>query len=389
MGIRRGAWGGAVLVAAVLSGPVPAAADDAFPVKGASVGEVKPKGEIKGAKDLSGIACAEAAGFPRRCLIVDDDSQFAQFALLHEDRLDLGKRIRLTERKFGDRYLEFDGEAVAFAGDAFYVLGSHGRPRDKKGETPEGEARAAIEAVSVIQRIALRGTAFEGKGEAAAADVPLTPATGLRPLLSADKEIAPFVDGRLDANGLTIEGLAVQDGALYAGLRAPVLGERKRAVVFETTLAAVFDGAADKPVSHRLDLGGRGIRDIVAYKGAFLILAGPSADPPDSQAIGADDYLSSLCLEAGGRARPPGAGRRLHLQEGRRHQMGQARGPAALRGRRPGLAPSGTVRRRQGRRRGAARHGEEPAGAVTGHFTRQSRSFSSKTAPTRNRPGPA
>jgi hypothetical protein len=84
------------------------------------------------AKDISGIACAEPDGFPRHCLVVDDESQAAQFVVLTDGAIRAGTRVPLIDDASAGHALSLDGEGVAYADGSFYVIGSHGHPRDRK-----------------------------------------------------------------------------------------------------------------------------------------------------------------------------------------------------------------------------------------------------------------
>ena len=86
----------------------------------------------------------------------------------------------------------------------------------------------------------------------------------------------------LQEHGLNIEGLAVRDGQLYIGLRAPVL--EGRAFVVRVAIDGVFGSVAPEPKVFPLDLGpGVGIRDIARVEGGFLILTGPELPEADRQ----------------------------------------------------------------------------------------------------------
>ncbi len=174
--------------------------------------EVQENGDVKGARDLSGIACAEASGFPRHCLVVDDEAQSAQFVVINDGRIVAGDPVPLTGNTEAGKPLEFDGEGVGFENGAFYVIGSHGHPRDK-GQTkdrPEDKEKIAkrIDTVSVIQRIEIQPADTAGAWPKTPPTI--TRSTALHALLAADKELYPFVDQRLEKNGLTIEGVAVR-----------------------------------------------------------------------------------------------------------------------------------------------------------------------------------
>lgn len=285
----------ASLFAAALVTGVPAKAETGtvFTVSGELIGKSKKNGDVKGAGDLSGVACVEASGFPRHCLVVDDEAQSAQFVVINDGRLVAGDPVPLTGNTEAGKPLEFDGEGVGFENGAFYVIGSHGHPRDK-GQTkdrPEDKEKIAkrIDTVSVIQRIAVEPADTAGAWPRTPPTV--TRSTALHALLAADKELYPFVDQRLEKNGLTIEGVAVRGGRLYAGLRAPVLEGGTRAAIVGVNLDGLFDGKPAEPRLFKLALGeGRGVRDLVRYKDGFLVLAGPSADPDDRLDIPSNAY---------------------------------------------------------------------------------------------------
>ena len=83
-------------VTAIFTGSALAQNGAVWPVEGNLVGKIK-NGEEKKAKDVSGIACMETSGFPRHCLIVDDNTQIAQSVTLHDGRIVAGKTIRLIK----------------------------------------------------------------------------------------------------------------------------------------------------------------------------------------------------------------------------------------------------------------------------------------------------
>lgn len=256
-----------------------------WPVEGKVVGASKHGDDPKKSKDLSGIACDREDGFPRNCLVIDDEAQAAQAVTVYDGRITAGSVVPLISNSFDGKPLELDGEAVAFADGAFYVLGSHGHPRDRKQKLDErddaDEIQAKITASSQVLRVTLPQSAFGNEGEVEAKS--LTSTARLREALQAIPAVSAFIDRRLDQSGLTLEGAAVARGRLYAGLRSPVLDGA--AVVVHADLAALFGQGALATKMDRLDLGGRGVRDLVAYKGAFLVLAGPAPDQDGEFAV--------------------------------------------------------------------------------------------------------
>src|SRR5262245_25000406 len=124
-------WIGAVAHPGVLA----AQGEAVWPVREKLVGEdgKKPKDAEK-SKNASGMACTSDRGCPRTCLVIDDNLQSAQLATLTDGELVAGKSISLIGDAFDGKPLELDGEGVAYANGFFYVMGSHGHPRDKKGK---------------------------------------------------------------------------------------------------------------------------------------------------------------------------------------------------------------------------------------------------------------
>src|ERR1700755_1228514 len=69
----------------------------------------KPKNldgsDSKKSEDVSGIACATTSGFPRVCLVADDETQGAQIVILEEGKLIAGDFVRLIDDSFADKPL--------------------------------------------------------------------------------------------------------------------------------------------------------------------------------------------------------------------------------------------------------------------------------------------
>ncbi|MCA1536150.1 DUF3616 domain-containing protein [Bradyrhizobium sp. NBAIM03] len=260
------------LLLAASTGPALAEKRDAWHVDGRLLGKDGEKAE-----DVSGMACATDQGFPRLCVVIDDNVQHAQFVEVHDGEIIVGKPVDLIANSFEGKALELDGEAVAFADGFYYVIGSHGHPRDKKGKLKSkanaAEIRARIAASSQIVRFREDGAGVDRSAR-------------LRDIIAADRTLRPFMDKRLEKNGLTIEGLAFGPGGkLFVGFRGPVLSGN-RAVVLSVGAKALFEGGDDRHETFRLRLGpGRGVRDLTSFAGSLLILAGPAADEPGSYAL--------------------------------------------------------------------------------------------------------
>jgi hypothetical protein len=274
--------GGVVGVFLLVAGPltcraVPACAhdEDTWPVKHKLVGSDGGKSE-----DVSGIACDTLRGFPRSCLLIDDNLQSAQLVTLEDGRIIAGDTVKLIDDQFKRTPLELDGEGVAFAGGFYYVVGSHGHPRDKKHKldaaNDKEEIDARITAASQVVRVK------PGPNGTAVAD---ERSPNLRRMITDQPELAPFAGRRLENNGVTIEGIAIRRGQVFVGFRGPVL-EDGHAPILSVALDSLFGSGAPNKHLYRLRLGdGQGVRDLAPLGEGFLILAGPAADGPGRYAV--------------------------------------------------------------------------------------------------------
>jgi hypothetical protein len=218
------------LVVLALDGLTPGlAADEAWPVEHKLVGK-----KDKHSTDVSGIACMPG-NLPRKCLVIDDEVQFAQFVIVKDGGLIAGDTIALVDSD--DTPWSIDGEGVTFAPggagkpDIFYIIGSHGHPRDRDGKldalADAGEIKARYDASSVLVRLPVTSSTIDDK---ARIDKKVKGATltDLRPMIYLEPALAPlrpFLGKRLEEKprGLNFEGIAAVDGRLYVGLRAPTL----------------------------------------------------------------------------------------------------------------------------------------------------------------------
>ncbi|MFS8037789.1 hypothetical protein ACI7BZ_12655 [Xanthobacter sp. AM11] len=267
---RRGA-GLAALVAVLLGATLPAHAQPAA----AGVPEARVvrtltlKGDLGSGKErrsLSGIACATPPGARERaCLLAGDENDLLWSVTLTDSHIRLRHRIRLAAARGA---AELDLEAATFAagadGGAYYLTGSHGAARGS------GAFEATRYQVFRIAADPATGLPRTGPGvvrtEALAAIIAASPElarVACRPHIACE---------RLDRDGLTIEGLAARDGALYFGLRNPAA---EQAILIRVPAASLFPGPAPQAQILRVHLGaGAGVRDLVPVAGGFLILAG-------------------------------------------------------------------------------------------------------------------
>jgi hypothetical protein len=254
----------------------------ALKVQGKLVGN-----EDKKSKDVSGIACPPISTFPRSCLVIDDNLQEAQGIILNSDALVAGNMVRLVDDAFDGKALELDGEGVAFQDGAFYIIGSHGHPRDKDHKldpnADQALIAARIEAASKVVKVVV---------QADGSLVLQEPRMSLTKAIAAQPELALFSGKRLEENGLTIEGVAIKGDRLFAGFRGPVLSGG-RAPVLSVSLAGLVNDGELSAKLFKIPLGdGLGVRDIASEGDHFLILAGPSADVSGKYAVYAWDGVT-------------------------------------------------------------------------------------------------
>lgn len=249
------------------------------------------------AQDLSGIACAEAsADGSRQCLFANDEDRTAQGGVLAGGMLKVGPKIPLFRNKapagtYGKplpvscrdgaaKFRDLDGEGVAYAAPFFYVTGSHGCARN-------GKFRASTFLLARV-RMDAQGRALDRGGRPASSrrdarrSVDLTFRLGES--LAAAPRVGAFFGKDLDQNGVNVEGVAVMEDTLYAGLRAPSLNGET--FIVATPLAALFTDAqtpAPQPVLLTMPLGkDTGVRDLSALPdGRLLVLYGSSQDQPE------------------------------------------------------------------------------------------------------------
>lgn len=263
-------------------------------VHGKLLGKANGPADFEKSKDVSGIACDRNSGFPRLCLVADDETQGTQIVILRDGELVAGDFIRLTDAERKGKPLELDAEAVAFESDNFYVIGSYGRPRHSDDPAEQEKSDAKAKATRQIFRITMSASAVDMQSGKLVGQPVIKPSSTLSGILQSQPEISPWFDKSLDQNGLTIEGIAVRDKTLYIGMRGPVIGTS--AAVLSVALSAVFDGQPALSKLHKIELekdalgGSRGVRDLARYGDGFLVLAGPVNDPPEGSDIQAGDY---------------------------------------------------------------------------------------------------
>lgn len=240
------------------------------------VGHYSFAGAVVEDKDLSGLARIS----DRYGLVGADEAREVQaIELSRESRtLRVVETISLVPK--GD---EIDIEGVAAEGDRYYIIGSHSISK-KMGERQDNRCRIFRLRVDAGTGVP-NGLSVAGSRVPAALEV-----ASLVGLLRVEPVLGPYFGKPLQQKGVNIEGLAVRDGRLYIGFRSPNLDGQ--AFVIELRADDVFGNKPRPPYTlHRLKLGdGLGIREIVAARSGFLIIAGNAGSEPSEKYVESEDY---------------------------------------------------------------------------------------------------
>jgi hypothetical protein len=249
------------------------------------------------ATDISGVACMPPAGATRICLVVNDQDQSAQFVTIEGHRVIGGRKLRLIGKQpsgavIGEeprgvecsdgkaKFKDLDGEGVAFAESHFYISGSHGCSRDSNKFRLSSFILARVR-VDAQGRVVDRDGVLVESSRSVEEYVDTT--YRLAEVLRTAPQLGPFFGKDLtENNGLNVEGIAVADGRLFAGLRAPVL--KRKAFLVSVSVSDLFsrDPAPPRPKVRviPLQLGkNTGIRDLASLgDGRVLVLTGPAQE---------------------------------------------------------------------------------------------------------------
>lgn len=249
------------------------------------------KKALKTRQSVSGIACHLNAQQQRVCLLAFDEGVQARHATVIDQQLVPDPEVLVLRTANEDA--ELDAEGMATDGRYFYVTGSHSAKRSDCASNPESRHVIRFRRDPATGR-ALRSPANNPAGALVDyADTgrlwsimqtqpALAAHVGERKCLGSEPPSkAPSLAGQ---QGVNIEGLAVQGGRLYFGLRGPVGGDVAK--VLAVNADALFTGGDPQAAVTSIALGAhRGIRDMVAVKNGLLLLAGPD-DSAANKSVG-------------------------------------------------------------------------------------------------------
>lgn len=213
------------------------------------------RGKIKENEALS------AVGLIGKYLLLGAD-EGRQIQVLERDRLESYKKVRsikLPVAKSGDS--EVDIEGIAVENNTVYVVGSHSTTKKNQSKGKKKNNRQNV--------FRFKLNPDSGKLESKIKQ------DSLQKILKQDSVLKDFLNVPNHKNGVDIEGIAVKDKHLYFGFRTPILQN-----TYSPVIVAKFKDLEhkDKYQLLHVNLGGNGIRDMVAVDQGFLILVDTTAE---------------------------------------------------------------------------------------------------------------
>ena len=178
----------------------------------------------KEAKNISGAACAVSTGTRKSCLLVSDEKLYARFFDITGTTISLKAKIPILPAQSGTQsFKETDGEGVDFDQGRYYVIGSHGTSKN------HGDYQASRFFIYRFSVDAATGMpAFPITGDDPAKEVETL--DRLEAILTSIPMLRDYACTRAQAeckslqeHGINIEGVAVRNGSIYLGFRAPSL----------------------------------------------------------------------------------------------------------------------------------------------------------------------
>lgn len=221
---------------------------------------VQPPFAADARNNISGANCADAEF--RNCLAVNDATNFAQLFSVAGTTLRTGPIVAITtdRRDTAIRHAEGAAHDRGF----FYVVTSRAK------SLPGTQAATSF--------LVIRVPLDSGSPPATPGVVPGTEISEkIRGALTAGIAIPQLAGQQLTATNSDIEGVALKDGVIHLGFRAPELSGK--AFIVSTPVAALFGSAPLDLTVHALGLGPNvGIHDLAVVSDGLLILAGPTRD---------------------------------------------------------------------------------------------------------------
>jgi hypothetical protein len=233
------------------------------------LGKVEFTGDIKQPEDISAVAVFGDGEY----LVIgtDEGVQIQVLKQSGDDTYKVEQTISLVDFETEE---EIDIEGIAVEGKTVYVIGSHSRKRSKV--KPDKTQEKNRERLAENELEPLREGVYRLKLKSNGELDSKIKSTSLRRRIDLDPTLKVFAQIPSKENGVDLEGIAVDGNKLYAAFRGPVLRDG-----YVPILEFEFD-KPHKAETLYVNLGGRGIRDIVRVKKGFLLIGGPVGDAPVS-----------------------------------------------------------------------------------------------------------
>lgn len=174
-----------------------------------------------------------------------------------------------------DNDLELDLEGLAWQAPYLYAIGSHSQKRKKvkAGADDKKNLKRLTEIIEEPSRHQLFQIKLDAHGK-----VQNIKSQSLDKWLADEPILNPFRALPSKENGIDIEGIAVTDKHLFIGFRGPVLRGNLATVLRFKLKADQFE--LSKAKLKLVNLGGLGIRDMLAHNKELILLAGPVNEIP-------------------------------------------------------------------------------------------------------------
>jgi hypothetical protein len=211
--------------------------------------------------NISGVTCASPP--LRACIVVNDVKAFAQLFSTSGTTITPGQIVGITTDTSGvvtAPHFEGAGHDSRF----FYAVTT--RSKDATG--------GQVDSSFLVARFSVDST---GRPPAPGGATGLEVSQKTRDGLTAGIPIPQIAGQQLTHDNADIEGIAVKDGVIHLGFRAPVLSGK--AFIVSTPVSAVFGSDPLNPTVRPVALGpNTGILDLATVSDGLLVLAGPTRD---------------------------------------------------------------------------------------------------------------
>lgn len=171
--------------------------------------------------------------------------------------------------------LELDLEGLAWQAPYLYALGSHSKKRKKIKDDKSDKKN--LKRLSPIIEETSRNQLFQVELSPAGKVVNIR-SQSLMSFVLDNEILRPFATLPSKENGIDMEGIAVRGEQLWVGFRGPVLRGNYSTILELKLNPKKFK--LKKPELRLVNLGGLGIRDLVATQKGVKVLAGPVNEIP-------------------------------------------------------------------------------------------------------------